>query len=192
MLRIALHWHACYTSWVEHDRGWAPWLVYLHCITFEIEVAYLASWAIIHGNAWLVVREPRPMSLWVINMIRDMIGAYIAWNALPCQVLPSAAVKYRFCRKIWPAGYLHCRPAIIVGRWIKFVAGDHSIWPVVFSFSRWCSLVSREQTLRLWRSSGEQSKENRGILSMAVDFRAEPSTHALSPLLRLLFTAFLD
>ena len=79
-----------------------------------------------------MARESRTMSLWVINMIRDVVVHTFAWNALPCQVLPSVAVKPvstgRFGR---PAIYSADRPSI-VGRWIN-------LWPVIIFPSRWCS-----------------------------------------------------
>ena len=43
---------------------------------------------------------------------RENGHAYIALNFLAMHCLPSSAVKNKFCRNIWPAGHLYCRPAI--------------------------------------------------------------------------------
>ena len=105
-------------------------LDYVHCIPYQH--AHLILWAIMHGNALLVVLESRPILLWVIHMKRCVIGAYIAWNALPCQVLSSAAVKPVFAGRYgWPAILSADRPAID-GRWIilRPVTIVHGRWPI--------------------------------------------------------------
>ena len=73
---------------MRYDRGLAPLFVYMVCMHLKLKVAYLVLWAIMHGNAWLVVRESRHMPLWVANMIGDMIGAYMVWIVLPCKFCP--------------------------------------------------------------------------------------------------------
>ena len=151
----------------------------------------LVSWAITHWNARLMVREPRTMSLLVINMIRDMVGAYIAWNALPCCALPSTAVNCRFCRHSWPTGSVQCRPTINSWPIASSTADDHILLPVAILLSRWCLPMSREAILRLWQFSEGQSKENRGSLRMAVDFRARPEHACIEPSSRGPFSCFL-
>ena len=126
------------------DRDWD--FVCMVCISFDIKVAHLVTWAIMHGNAGLVVQEPRNMSLWGITMIRDMAGAYMPWIVLPCLVLPSVAVSCRFCRNNLPTGSVRCRPAIfslptdsILCRWIHISAGGDSTQPVVLPSAQGCN-----------------------------------------------------
>ena len=105
-------------------------LDYVHCIPYQH--AHLILWAIMHGNAWLVARESRPILLWVINMIRSVVGAYIAWNALPCQVLSSAAVKPVFAGRFGQPAIVSADWPSIVGRWIILwlVTIIHGRWPI--------------------------------------------------------------
>ncbi|KAF5941394.1 hypothetical protein HYC85_022561, partial [Camellia sinensis] len=65
----------------------------------------------------------------------------------------------------------------IGGRWIHFWPIDTKSQPMMIPSSRWHSPTSSEHMLRLWQSSKEQSRENRGSLCMAVDFRARLSMH---------------
>lgn len=178
MLRIAFQLHACSASWNACDRGWVP-LVCLCASDSISKCAHLVPWAITHGNTRLMVREPRTMSLWVIHMIRDRIGPYIAWIALPCYALPSAAINCRFCRHSLPTGSVQCRPAIYWWPIASPTADDHILLPVAILLSRWCLPMSREAILRLWQSSEEYIRENRGSLRMAVYFRARPSMHCI-------------
>ena len=143
-----------------------------------MKVAYLILWAIMHGNAWLVVRESRHMHLWVTNLIRDMNGAYMLWIVLPCFALPSIAVNCRFCKNTLPTGSGKCRPAIPSLPTDSFCADGHNTLPVTVPFSRWHSSVSKEPVLRFWQPPEEWRKENRGNLCMAVHFWAR-SGHAL-------------
>ena len=163
--------------------GIGPWFVCLVCISFDMKVAHLILWAIMHGNAWLAVRESRHMPFWVTNMIGDMVGAYIAWIVLPCKFCPLL---------LWVAGSagINCRPAVNQQPMDSFCAGDHNSLPVVILLSRWWFPISREASLRLRQSSERQIRENRGRLCMAVHFRAGPE-HALHlALLPRQFTAF--
>ena len=150
--------------------GIGPWFVCLVCISFDMKVAYLILWAIMRGNAWLVVRESRHMPLWVIIMIRDMVGAYMPWIVLPCFALPSVAVICRFCRNIMPTGSVKCRPAIISLPTASLCAGGHIPLPVAIPCNRWCLPASKEAVLRFWQPLEEWRKENRGSLCMAVHF----------------------
>ena len=163
--------------------GIRPCFICLVCISFDMKVAHLILWAIMHGNAWLLVRESRHMPLWVTNMIGSLISAYIAWIVLPCKFCPLL---------LWVAGSagILCRPAIILLPIASFCAGDHIPLPVGILFSRWWTPVYREASLRLGQSSERQSRENRGRLCMAVHFRARPE-HALHlALFPRRFTAF--
>ena len=163
------------------------------CIALHLKwkMHNLVSWAITHWNACLMVREPRTMSLWVINMIRDMGGSYIAWNALPCCALPSATVNSRFCRRSCPSGSVQFRPTINPWPIASSTADDHILLPVAILFSRWCLPMSREAILRLWKFSEWQSRENRGSLRMAMDFRARPEHTCIEPSSRGPFSCFL-
>ena len=99
----------------------------------------MVSWAIMHRNARLMVREPRSTPLWVIHMIRSVVGAYIAWNALSCQVLSSAAVNCRFQQEylagrqcLVPTGKECLAKSTIFSRWPFSMAGSIFSQPVVF------------------------------------------------------------
>lgn len=158
---VALH-CACIASpfEVSHDRGRSPlvWLCALHYIWNE-KMHNLVSWAITHWNARLMVREPRTMSLWVINMIRDIVGAYIAWIALPCKALSSAAVKqilqelFADRLHIVPTGNPSMADSFINSRWSHLTAGGHSPQPVVPPNVR----GSNSETLEVFRGA-EQGK----------------------------------
>ena len=80
----------------------------------------LIHWAILHGNAWLVVRESRIISLWVMNMIRGVIGAYIAWNTLPCLACPLLLSKIG---SAWRFG----RPALLSVDRQRMFGREHNV-----------------------------------------------------------------
>ena len=187
-----LHYIGMHTLPLELSMIEVEFIVCLCAFHSTLKLHTLVLWAITHWNARFVVRESSTMLLWAINMIRSVVGANIAWNALPCHVLPSAAVKIGsagcFGR---PAIYTVDRPSI-VGRWLYKWSMTIWTWPVVFCLSRWCSTVSIECSLGLVQFSEEQSRENRGKLVHGVGFPSKPE-HALHwTLFPRLFTAFLD
>ena len=148
--------------------------VYVHCMTFEMKMHNLVSWAITHWNARLVVREPRAISLWVTDMTRDVSVHTFAWIALPCKALPSAAVKQvlqefsadRLHRV--PTGHPSVADGFIFSRWPP----NHSRWwsplaggipqhPVRISwdfgsFQR--SIVGKTEAACAWQWTSEQDR----------------------------------
>ena len=136
MLRSHVHCCALPRLLTNHDWGWVSCML-LCAFHSTLKLHTLVLWAITHWNARLVVRAWSAMLLWAINMIRSVVGANIAWNALPCHVLPSAAVKTDFagrfgrpaiCSADRPSirgRYLKQRPVVILhGRWQIPLAGD--------------------------------------------------------------------
>ena len=172
MLRIALHRHACCAS-----------LICLICALHSISTCTLDS---LGHHAWkCVIGGPRIKGHPPLSHKYDKECGWCI-HCLKCIAMPSSVLcccQTSFCRKIWPAGHLKCRSAIHMYPMDYFVAGDHHTWPVTNPFSRWSSTALREATLGFVQSSEEDNSQSRGSLCMVVTFRAEPSAHALDPLL---------
>ena len=122
---------------INHDRGWGPLMCFV--LAFHL-ISKLHTWLLGHHALKYAIDGPRVAGHAPLSPLHDRENghAYIALNFLAMHCLPSAAVKNRFCRNIWPAGHLYCRPAIhYLPMDLKMVnnhpdmAGENSTWSVM-------------------------------------------------------------
>ena len=84
-------------------------LVCYVCIAYDIE---MHSWLLGHHALKCVIDGPTVEGHATLSPLHDRESghAYIALNFLAMHCLPSAAVKNRFCRKLWPSGRMPILP----------------------------------------------------------------------------------
>ena len=173
MLRIALHWHACFASWIACDRGWVQfaWLCALHSIsTCTLDSLGHHAWKCVIGGPRIEAHPP----------LSHKYDKECGWciHCLKCIAMPSSVLcccQNRFCRKIWPAGSVECRSAKNVWPRVQFMvddhfkmAGDDPTQPVVFYNTQRSNLgscaifreaeQSKQRQTCAWRWISEQTR----------------------------------
>ena len=131
MLRIALHWHACFTPWSSHDRGWKP-IGLFTCIAFHlISKRTLDSlghhvWKCAIGG--LRIENHIPLS-----HAYDK-GCDWCIHCLKCIATSSSVLCC--CQLQVSAGRIG-RPAVLGADRQNMFGREHNMWPVTILHGRW-------------------------------------------------------